>query len=102
MQEECIRIGEMENTKSSKFIKRDIYSVPFESTDRDQGESQGRQNRGNVSFNQRNTARRKCYSCGSESHLRNRCPRLVETSPTSVKSKSAGIPRSGNGPPPGQ
>ena len=102
MQEECIRIGEMENTKSSKFIKRDIYSVPFESTNRDQGESQGRQNRGNVSFNQRNTARRKCYSCGSESHLRNRCPRLVQTSSTSVKSGSARIPRSGNGPPPRQ
>ena len=95
MQEECIRIGESEAYKPTKQVRRELYYVKNQYADRKpyfdvrrQQEVQG------------NGGRRKCFACGSESHLRNRCPK-INSAPT-ARTGSSGSSRQGHFPPPRQ
>ena len=97
MQEECIKVGETEATKPVKVPKRDIYSVQTAAERREQSNNQ-RISSGRPPLN--NT--RRCYSCGSESHLRNRCPNIVSRSSANAQRGSNGPSTRGNGPPPRQ
>ena len=73
MQEECIRVGESESSKPGKQWKRDIYTVRLN--------ERNSENTANAPTVPNQVVKRKCYECGSDKHLRNRCPRIIRRSP---------------------
>ena len=76
MQEECIRVGESESSKPGKQWKRDIYTVRLN--------ERNSENTANAPTVPNQVVKRKCYECGSDKHLRNRCPRIIRRSPQVV------------------
>lgn len=95
MQEECIRIGEQESMKTVRLPRREVYSV------HDNKRSETNQRYRSEHTNHQ-VVRRKCFNCGSDSHLRNRCPRLNSRQRTFAKRGDGKAAGQGNGLPPRQ
>lgn len=90
MQEECIRLGEERSLKNSKTVRRDIYAV--NATQLSRGIDKNYQNARNYN------TRKKCYTCGSSGHLRNRCP----STKSGVRRENGGAVPQGKDAPPRQ
>lgn len=88
MQEECIRLGEERSLKNSKTVRRDIYTVNPKQLSR--GIDKSYQNGKNYN------TRKRCYTCGSLSHLRNQCP---STNSFARRENGGAVPQGKDAPP---
>lgn len=88
MQEECIQIGEEHSGKNPKLVRKDVYAV-----NKNRTHLAGDKSNENSRNSQNTTTKRRCYTCGSENHLRNRCPKSKGENGGAVPQGKASPPR---------
>jgi hypothetical protein len=75
--------------KEPKLVRKDVYAV-----NKNHAQLAGDESNEHSKNVQNTTTKRRCYTCGSENHLRNRCPK--------TKRENGGAFPQGKGSPPRQ